>query len=287
MLGDLGDERDVLARGQAGNQIVELEHEADVTAAVRSQRRLVGSRQVRVPVEDVAARRHVEPAEDVQERGLAGPRRTQQHDEMSFVEHEADLAEGMNLDLAHAIHLRQLANIEDRGAHLETHRNRSRLFNEVGQQPARGRMAAVCERKSRFRARRLAEDRAESAESTHLKRMPTRGHLFRSVDGNPPDVQSAPPVIRPVVPGRASRKRNFSESAKKFARPGPARASFIDALPLRCASHTGHISPYLAVSASHGIPWRTASTLLGRTFAHYVDRALYPEVRYDAARAAQ
>ena len=32
-LRDLGDERDVLARGQARDQVVELEHEADVLAA--------------------------------------------------------------------------------------------------------------------------------------------------------------------------------------------------------------------------------------------------------------
>ena len=34
---------------------------------------------------------------------------------MSFIEHQADLAESVNLDLAHAIDLGELADIEDRG----------------------------------------------------------------------------------------------------------------------------------------------------------------------------
>jgi hypothetical protein len=50
-----------------------------------------------------------------------GPSRTTK----SFIEHETDLAQGVNLDLAHAIDLRELTDIEDRGAHVETHRNRS------------------------------------------------------------------------------------------------------------------------------------------------------------------
>ena len=45
---DLGDQRDVLARRQAGNQVVELEDEADVPAAVGGERRLVGVGQVAV-----------------------------------------------------------------------------------------------------------------------------------------------------------------------------------------------------------------------------------------------
>ena len=48
-LDDLGDERHVLARRQAGNQVVELEDEADVRAAVGGERRLVGRRQARDP----------------------------------------------------------------------------------------------------------------------------------------------------------------------------------------------------------------------------------------------
>ena len=78
--GDLGDQGDVLARGQAGDQVVELEHEADVLAAVAGQRGVVGGGQVVVAVADGAGGRHVEPAEDVQQRRLAadpdGPSRT-------------------------------------------------------------------------------------------------------------------------------------------------------------------------------------------------------------------
>ena len=47
---DVGDEGDVLAGGQAGNQVVELEDESDVVAAVSRQRRLVGGRQVAIAI---------------------------------------------------------------------------------------------------------------------------------------------------------------------------------------------------------------------------------------------
>ena len=104
-------------RRQAGDQVVELEHEADVAAAVRGERRFVGARQIGVAVQHLAARRHVEAAEDVEQRRLAGARRPQQHDELSFVERQADLAQRVHVDLAHAIDLGELANIEERRRH--------------------------------------------------------------------------------------------------------------------------------------------------------------------------
>ena len=48
---DLGDERDVLARRQARDEIVELEDEADVLAAVTGQRGVVDGGQIVVAVD--------------------------------------------------------------------------------------------------------------------------------------------------------------------------------------------------------------------------------------------
>ena len=91
LLGDLGDERDVLARGEAGDQVVELKHEADVLAAVARERRLrrplTGRGRART---DAPARRSVEAAEDVQQRRLAAARRPEQDDELALVDFQVD-----------------------------------------------------------------------------------------------------------------------------------------------------------------------------------------------------
>jgi hypothetical protein len=54
VLDELGDEGDVLARRQARNEVVELEHETNVAPAVRRQCRLVGRRQVLTRIDDLA-----------------------------------------------------------------------------------------------------------------------------------------------------------------------------------------------------------------------------------------
>ncbi len=48
-LRDLGHQRDVLARGEARNQVVELKHEADMLAAIAGQFRLAGPGELVVP----------------------------------------------------------------------------------------------------------------------------------------------------------------------------------------------------------------------------------------------
>ena len=73
--GYLGHERHVLERGQARDQVVELEHEPDVLAPVLRQPRVVQSRQLVVEEPGLAAARGVEAPEDVEQRGLAAARR--------------------------------------------------------------------------------------------------------------------------------------------------------------------------------------------------------------------
>ena len=109
MLGDLGDERHVLARRQARDQVVELEHEADVLAAIAGQLALVGADQVVVAEDDLAGGRRVEPAEDVEQRRLAAAGRAEQHDKFAFANVEIDRAQRMHLDFARPINLRQPA----------------------------------------------------------------------------------------------------------------------------------------------------------------------------------
>ena len=112
--GDVGDELDVLARGQAGNQVVELEHEADMLAAVLRQLALVGRGEIVIAIADGSRRGHVEAAEDVQQRRLAAARRPEHDDELGLKEVEIDAAQRVHVDLAHVVDLGQAACFEDR-----------------------------------------------------------------------------------------------------------------------------------------------------------------------------
>jgi hypothetical protein len=72
---DVGHQLHVLAHRQAGDQVVELEHEADVLAPVARQLGLAGAGQPWSPKRTSPAAGHVQPAQDVQQRALAAARR--------------------------------------------------------------------------------------------------------------------------------------------------------------------------------------------------------------------
>ena len=101
MVGDLRDERDVLTRGETRDQIIELEYEPDVLAAIRRERAIAGSHQVVVAKPDDAARWRVEAAEDVEKRRLAAAGRPENDDELALEEVEIDALESGHSDLAH------------------------------------------------------------------------------------------------------------------------------------------------------------------------------------------
>ena len=111
---DVGHQRDVLARGEARDQIVELEHEADVLAPEARQLRLVRAAEVVVEEVGLAARRDVESAQDVQQGRLAAARGPQEHDELRGVDVEIDPAQRVHLDLAEPVHLREAARDQHR-----------------------------------------------------------------------------------------------------------------------------------------------------------------------------
>jgi hypothetical protein len=99
VVGDVGDEGHVLARGEARDQVVELEDEADVLAPVTRER--VARRR---PVEraspryqlTLARRGHVEAAEDVEQRRFAAAGGAEQHDELAVEELEIDAAQRLH-----------------------------------------------------------------------------------------------------------------------------------------------------------------------------------------------
>ncbi len=113
---DVGDERDVLAHGEARDQVVELEDEADVLAPVARQFGLARGGEVVVPPERFTRRRRVESAQDVEQRRLAAARGAEEDDELALADLEIESGERMHFDLAHPVGLGQAPGDEDRGA---------------------------------------------------------------------------------------------------------------------------------------------------------------------------
>ncbi len=103
--GDLRHQRHILARGEAGDEIVELEDEADMIAAVKRQLALVHPGEVVLMEQHLAGGRPVESTQDIQEGGFAGTRRSQQNQDFGIEDIEVDAAQGGNVDLARAIDL--------------------------------------------------------------------------------------------------------------------------------------------------------------------------------------
>ena len=105
---------DVFAGRQAGDEIVELEDEADVISAVASEARVVELGELPVAVKDRSASRRVEPAQNVQQRALAASRRAQQDDEFAPIKIEIHAPQRMHVDFAHVVDLGDPACGKDR-----------------------------------------------------------------------------------------------------------------------------------------------------------------------------
>ena len=86
MTGDREGQLHVLARVQHGEQVEELEHEADVVAAQLGKRVVAELRYVRAVDLDRAGGGPVEPGEDVHQGGLAGAVRTHHGSELSALD---------------------------------------------------------------------------------------------------------------------------------------------------------------------------------------------------------
>jgi hypothetical protein len=97
---------DVLERGQAGEQVVVLEDEADGATAQR--RRLVAreAAERRALHEDLALGGRLQAPGDRQQAALARAARAHHRHELAGADHEVDVAEGVDLRAALAEHLR-------------------------------------------------------------------------------------------------------------------------------------------------------------------------------------
>ena len=85
-----------------------------MTVPIGGERRIVGLREIDVSVEHLTACRHVEAADDVQQRRLAGARGPQQDDELTFRELQRYAAKRKDIDIADVIGLRQPVDFEYR-----------------------------------------------------------------------------------------------------------------------------------------------------------------------------
>jgi len=94
---------------------VELKHEAHIFASILCQFCVITRGQFFVEVVNGARRRHVESAQDVQQRGLATARRSEKDDKLVVVKFQAHTTQGMNFHLTHLVCLRDIDGAKDGG----------------------------------------------------------------------------------------------------------------------------------------------------------------------------
>ena len=110
----MGRDLDVLADGQVGHQVVELEDEAELVAAVLAE--LLGRQagKLRAAHVDGAAIGRLQAAHQVQKRRFAAARRTEQYANLAFVHRGGDVVQHRGARLAFAVMLAQIANLQVR-----------------------------------------------------------------------------------------------------------------------------------------------------------------------------
>ena len=99
----------IFERAGTRQQIEGLEYEADAPAADASQRRLIQLRDVDALQQVLAAGRAVQAAENVHQRGLAGPRGAHDRDELAAVDRQPHAAQCVHLGVAQVIDLGRIA----------------------------------------------------------------------------------------------------------------------------------------------------------------------------------
>ena len=101
---------DVVERRRARQQVEALEHEADLPVPDQRQLVLRHPRDVLAVEEVLAAGRPIEAAEDVHQRGLAGPRRAGDGHELARLDVHVGAAQRADDDLADGVGLDEVSN---------------------------------------------------------------------------------------------------------------------------------------------------------------------------------
>src|SRR5581483_2288432 len=113
MDGDFIDESNVFENGEARNEIVELEHEADMLPPIAGQLGFACADEIMIAPPRFSGCRRIKPAEDVEQGRFARSRRSKQHHKFTLEDVEIDVAKGMHLDLSHRIGLAQSPGLEN------------------------------------------------------------------------------------------------------------------------------------------------------------------------------
>ena len=100
---DAGDEGDVFAGGEAGNEVVKLEHEADAVAAKEGERFLLCTVERPAFVDEFTRGGDIQPAEDIEQGGFPAAGRTEQADEFAGIEFEVHVVQGDHIEFAGVI----------------------------------------------------------------------------------------------------------------------------------------------------------------------------------------
>ncbi len=130
--------RDVVERAEFRQQMVELVDEAEAPVAHVAARDLGQRREVGAVDRDAARRRRVEPAEQVQQRALAGTRRADDRDRLGRLNRERHAAQHVHGGVAAAERLREpLACEHRRAGSLRGRRRGHRVVDRVHAAPRR------------------------------------------------------------------------------------------------------------------------------------------------------
>ena len=103
---------DILGHGQVVDQIEALEDEADVFTPKPGQLSLRASADLFAEELERAAARAIEEAEDIEQGGLAAPRRSHDGDKLAGADLEGNLVQRRRFDLAGSIGLAEVFELE-------------------------------------------------------------------------------------------------------------------------------------------------------------------------------
>jgi hypothetical protein len=102
---ELGDQLNVLKRGERRDQVEELKHEAQALPAKRGPALLIKSAQITAGNPERPAARRLDRADHVEQRRLPRPARTEHHHQLSRADLEIDAIERADRQLTLAVHL--------------------------------------------------------------------------------------------------------------------------------------------------------------------------------------
>ena len=120
LLGELGEEQrelDVLEGVEDGDEVVELEDEADVPRAPRGQGGLVEARDLPAVNDDAAARRPIDAGDEVQQCGLARARRPHEREEVAARNVEGDAVQDRDFEFVAVVDLVDVLDVNERRGH--------------------------------------------------------------------------------------------------------------------------------------------------------------------------